>query len=329
VDPGPSAARPAGGDARRWQLGLHAVARALPRLWHNPWTAHPLTVDLPFAASRMAPDERSIENSDATINPADLFDLTADWPGRPFQPRLGTSASATAPHDPERGTLACVPAPLLPQGPSRRIYRLSTRDITVVPQPPAGSPANRLRRSAENRRRRHIRSRRQPDPRNPARALCTYGLSADARRQGGTSSCGARRPSNALPGALDRIPLALRGTVLRVPVAARGGVPGRGGRVPARPLGSRSSRDQVSQRGRASPASVTHLSTPMPPSASSLAEMPSTVFSVSDPATVVRSVVQPTRCGGHRWASRALPGAQRPREAPVAPVILAADSACR
>jgi hypothetical protein len=71
--------------AGSWDFNFNAVARALPRLWHNPWAAQPLTVALPFATSRMTPDERSIENSAPTINPAELFELAADWPGTPFQ----------------------------------------------------------------------------------------------------------------------------------------------------------------------------------------------------------------------------------------------------
>jgi hypothetical protein len=70
-----------------WDFNFNAVARALPRLWHNPWAADALTVGLPFAASRLANDERSIENTDATIDPAELFELAPDWPGVPFAPR--------------------------------------------------------------------------------------------------------------------------------------------------------------------------------------------------------------------------------------------------
>lgn len=73
--------------AGSWDFNFHAVARALPRLWHNPWAADVLTVELPFAASRVSPDERSIENAEAKISPAELFELTPDWPGVPFEPR--------------------------------------------------------------------------------------------------------------------------------------------------------------------------------------------------------------------------------------------------
>jgi hypothetical protein len=40
--------------AGSWDFNFNAVARALPRLWHNPWAADALTVVLPFAASRVA-----------------------------------------------------------------------------------------------------------------------------------------------------------------------------------------------------------------------------------------------------------------------------------
>jgi hypothetical protein len=70
--------------AGSWDFNFNAVSRALPRLWRNPWAADPLTVQLPFAASRVASDERSVENTDAAIDPAKLFELAPDWPGTPF-----------------------------------------------------------------------------------------------------------------------------------------------------------------------------------------------------------------------------------------------------
>jgi hypothetical protein len=73
--------------AGSWDFNFNAVARALPRLWHNPWAADPLAVRLPFAASRVAQDERSTESTLATIDPAALFELPPDWPGVPFEPR--------------------------------------------------------------------------------------------------------------------------------------------------------------------------------------------------------------------------------------------------
>lgn len=73
--------------AGSWDFNFNAVARALPRLWHNPWAQSTLRVDYPFAASRVAPDDRWIENSDATVDPAALFELPRDWPGIPFAPR--------------------------------------------------------------------------------------------------------------------------------------------------------------------------------------------------------------------------------------------------
>jgi hypothetical protein len=70
-----------------WDFNYSAVARTQPRLWHNPWAADGLTIDPPFAASRVAPDEGSIENTEVTVSPAELFDLAPDWPGVPFEPR--------------------------------------------------------------------------------------------------------------------------------------------------------------------------------------------------------------------------------------------------
>jgi hypothetical protein len=40
-----------------------------------------------FDSSNVAPDEGSIENTEATISPAELFELAPDWPGVPFESR--------------------------------------------------------------------------------------------------------------------------------------------------------------------------------------------------------------------------------------------------
>lgn len=63
------------------------VSRTMPHLWLNPWADYPLDVELPFATSRMSPDERFIENAPAAMSASELVGLAADWPGQPFQDR--------------------------------------------------------------------------------------------------------------------------------------------------------------------------------------------------------------------------------------------------
>lgn len=73
--------------AGSWDFNYNAVARALPRLWHNPWAKSAVAVEYPFSVSRVAANERTIDNSEATVDPSALFELPADWPGIPFAPR--------------------------------------------------------------------------------------------------------------------------------------------------------------------------------------------------------------------------------------------------
>lgn len=66
----------------------------LPRLWHHPWAAHPLTLDLPFAASRVEADR--LVAHDARSDAATVLGLPAAWPGPedPFPRHAGDGRSA-------------------------------------------------------------------------------------------------------------------------------------------------------------------------------------------------------------------------------------------
>jgi len=70
--------------AGNFDFNYNAVARWLPRLWHNAWSAQPCEVELPFATSRVSADEQEIENRAATTIPSEIFGLDATWPGVPF-----------------------------------------------------------------------------------------------------------------------------------------------------------------------------------------------------------------------------------------------------
>jgi hypothetical protein len=70
--------------AGNFDFSYHAIGRHLPRLWHNPWARQPLEAELPFAASRVASDERTIENRPATATPSAILGVDRSWPGEPF-----------------------------------------------------------------------------------------------------------------------------------------------------------------------------------------------------------------------------------------------------
>jgi hypothetical protein len=67
-----------------FDFNYNAIGRHLPRLWHNPWAQRPLDAELPFAASRVASDERTILNKAATANASEIFGVDRSWPGEPF-----------------------------------------------------------------------------------------------------------------------------------------------------------------------------------------------------------------------------------------------------
>jgi len=71
--------------AEAFGFGYPAVARVLPRLWINPWANRPLEVALPFATSRVSEDESTVDGQPASASAAELFGLSEDWPGQPFQ----------------------------------------------------------------------------------------------------------------------------------------------------------------------------------------------------------------------------------------------------
>jgi hypothetical protein len=70
-----------------FDFGYPSVTRAMPRYWPNAWAEEPLTLELPFATSAVSADQSEVVNSPATIFPAELFELPAEWPGpeAPFE----------------------------------------------------------------------------------------------------------------------------------------------------------------------------------------------------------------------------------------------------
>lgn len=70
--------------AGSFDFSYNAIGRHLPRLWHNPWAQRPLEAELPFAASRVAPDELTIDNTPATASASAIFGVDLSWPGEPF-----------------------------------------------------------------------------------------------------------------------------------------------------------------------------------------------------------------------------------------------------
>ncbi len=71
--------------AGNFDFNYNAVARWLPRLWHNPWSAQPSEVELPFATSLVSADEQEIVNLAARSAPSQIFELDPAWPGVPFE----------------------------------------------------------------------------------------------------------------------------------------------------------------------------------------------------------------------------------------------------
>jgi hypothetical protein len=60
-------------------LSPWTVAQKWPRLWFNPWAAHPLALDIPVP-QRVGYKTGVVEYHDVEDAPARLFDLTDDWP---------------------------------------------------------------------------------------------------------------------------------------------------------------------------------------------------------------------------------------------------------
>lgn len=56
------------------------VGRIWPRIWHNPFAAHPMATDLGLPSSVIGTDGR-LEHRDLIEPPSVLFDLPANWPG--------------------------------------------------------------------------------------------------------------------------------------------------------------------------------------------------------------------------------------------------------
>jgi hypothetical protein len=72
-----------------FDFNYSSMSRVLPRLWPNPWAKRMLAHDLPFPTSRLAHDERSIENAAPSIDASALVGLPPDWPGKPFRQARG------------------------------------------------------------------------------------------------------------------------------------------------------------------------------------------------------------------------------------------------
>jgi hypothetical protein len=51
-------------------------------LWHNPWAAMPVEVDLPFRGARVVDDE--VVFTEPTADPSEIVGLPPDWPGLPW-----------------------------------------------------------------------------------------------------------------------------------------------------------------------------------------------------------------------------------------------------
>ena len=58
----------------------HTVATRWPTLWHHFNPTFELVADLPFSAMRVI--DNSLQSSEATRSPSDVFGLSADWPGQ-------------------------------------------------------------------------------------------------------------------------------------------------------------------------------------------------------------------------------------------------------
>jgi hypothetical protein len=88
-----------------FEFNYSAVSRVLPRLWLSPWATRKLGQALPFPTSRVANDERSIQNTPGTDHPSTLIGLPADWPGKPFEQadRAGVPAIPMSARDEKLG----------------------------------------------------------------------------------------------------------------------------------------------------------------------------------------------------------------------------------
>ena len=61
-------------------LSPWTIAQKWPRLWLNPWAAHPLEIDIPIPR-RVGDTTGHVEYLDSQTTPGRLFDLAEDWPG--------------------------------------------------------------------------------------------------------------------------------------------------------------------------------------------------------------------------------------------------------
>jgi hypothetical protein len=61
-------------------LSPWTVAQKWPRLWLNPWAAHPVEIVIPVP-QRAGDTTGQIEYLEAQTSPARLFDLSEGWPG--------------------------------------------------------------------------------------------------------------------------------------------------------------------------------------------------------------------------------------------------------
>ena len=70
--------------ADSFRFNYSSVSRTLPRLWTNPWSDQPLTIDLPFPRSSVDPDFTRLNNEPSSVSAASLVGRPEDWPGDPF-----------------------------------------------------------------------------------------------------------------------------------------------------------------------------------------------------------------------------------------------------
>jgi len=61
-------------------LSPWTIAQKWPRLWLNPWAAHPLEIDIPVP-QRVGDMTGRVEYLDSQTPPRQLFNLVEDWPG--------------------------------------------------------------------------------------------------------------------------------------------------------------------------------------------------------------------------------------------------------
>jgi hypothetical protein len=75
------------------RLAPWAVADVVPELWLNPWAQAPFSLRFPWARTISVDDDGRFVVDEPTVNPRELFGLSAGWPGpeQPFERRSSDS----------------------------------------------------------------------------------------------------------------------------------------------------------------------------------------------------------------------------------------------